>query len=341
MNCHIVILILIIISLPAVATGKTSNARHWNKDRGYSPFSHAHPDGILLSGGPESPAIDSCHLSDPTDGYSLTFRASAGKAPWGFFVSSGASEKIWITVSQTEEADPLSSSAALKISAYIGESRTPTITITRKKGLDLHSGPNIWRLATADTSIILSAGNHSLLEILTIPGYRSRLTTFGFASAPGGELRVEDISLVPHVKLEKNMTPMQNDTGHLREYLVSTKDSLEGYWTVFDRTLDENLLRMGGDYRFVLVRDEIPGSYRLIYIDGAVINAGKWQPGMTKAKIKEELFPGIYNVTWIDAEGKSMDKDIKAQLVEPDVLQIQFPYQSSMLRLRRHKYMPG
>lgn len=309
--------------------------RHWNYARGYSPFSRALPDGLLLQGSGASPAIDSCRLARPFGPFSLTFRGSASGGPWGFFLDDVHTGRLWVTVIPVEQPGPISSAPALRIEATPQGSASPAASATIDAGLDLHSGPNIWRIASSDGTLTVSAGNRSLSPRLELPVSGTSLAAFGFVAAPGATLRVQDISLIPIASTSTLPTLPPEELSRLPERLAASRDSLEGYWTVFDRTLNEDLLRMGGDYRFALVRDTIAARYLLVYLGGARVNAGKWHPGMIKASFTEDPFPGIYSVGWTDASGAPLGHDIKAQLSEPGLLLIQFPYHSSQLRLRR------
>lgn len=320
--------LLLLLSIPG-ALAQYPAARHWNSARGYAPFSRALPEGILLKGEAASPAADSCRLSEPLAAYTLTFRASASEAPWGFFIDDNADRRTWISVSRIEKSNPLSSAAALRIEATRDGDDKATVSTTADKGIDLYSGPNIWHLVASGQTMTLRAGNRSLTPLFEIPVPSSSISGFGFIAAPGGTLHVESITLAPLSRpdIERKITgPIPPP---------SATDSLEGTWTVFDRTLDEALLRLGGDYRLAITGAGRKGEYNVVYLGGARVNASQWHPGMIKATLREDPFPGIYSVAWTDASGLVMSHDIKAQLVEPGLLQIQFPYQSSAIRLRR------
>lgn len=75
--------------------------------------------------------------------------------------------------------------------------------------------------------------------------------------------------------------------------------------------------------------------YAILYIGGAKVNQGKWKTGMVKGYLYPDPFEGIYSVEWNDAEGMRLTESVKAQAGEGSTLTIQFPYQSSVLRLRK------
>lgn len=344
---------VVMAAAPLQAAPETSFARYWNKGRGYAPFLHATGDGIVIDNSSCATLIDSCLLQNPVTDFSLTFRVSninskpgckypytkadgakgsVANPPWGFFISPQQGKKTWFSVIPVEKDDPFSSAPALRIVVNTEGDDSPVYSTTVGSGLNPYDGANVWRLAKSGDCLILSAGDRGMTELASV-GVSGKCRAFGFAVTPGGRIRVTDISLQPGPPIADLEAGEWNDTGKLDRYFADSDDSLEGFWTVFDRTLDESLLRLGGDYRLAIVRNG--GKYDIIYIDGAITNAGKWKTGMTKGSLIPDSFPGIFNVEWIDAEGRIMRNGIKAQTGEGGTLLLQFPYQSSTLRLRR------
>ena len=115
--------------------------------------------------------------------------------------------------------------------------------------------------------------------------------------------------------------------------MSSSRDPMEGIWVIFDRNLDESLLKPGGDYVLAIVREG--ERYLMIYLEGAAVNSQKWSPGMIKGILNPTYFNGIYDTEWIDAECQSLNNGVKSQYGEGETLTIQFPYHSSSLRLRK------
>ena len=106
---------------------------------------------------------------------------------------------------------------------------------------------------------------------------------------------------------------------------------MEGIWGVFDLMLEDDRLRMGGDYLLALVKSDT--GYDILYIGGAVKNPSSWSPGILKGRLVASPFEGIYNVEWIDVTGKTVE-GIKAQS-DNGLLRLVFPDDSSELRLRK------
>ena len=97
--------------------------------------------------------------------------------------------------------------------------------------------------------------------------------------------------------------------------------------------IDEKMLKTGGDYRLAIIKSKDRDSYEIIYLSGGVVNGSKWKRGMIKGYITPMPFDSVYEIEWIGASGKTL-KGIKAQK-EGDILTLQFPSQSSSLRLRK------
>ncbi len=116
--------------------------------------------------------------------------------------------------------------------------------------------------------------------------------------------------------------------------LAHSKDPTEGRWRQLDYTLEEDLLKSGGEYEIIILRRE-DGNYELIYSEGASINRSEWQTGMLKGLLRPTGLEGIYNAEWRDAMGRSIETEIKAQREPDNILTIFFPRQSSTLRFAR------
>lgn len=375
------LLAILLLAVCALA-GATSPGRglHWNAARGYAPFVFSTPSGIRIANDTCSTICDGVAFPSPVNEFSISFRASnlsslpSGKASfrlpggkkasrrfpeWRLYLLSSASDTLFISFKTIEKENAIDSEAAMRVSASrsgLGHCGEKVIT----DGLDLFTGANTWILSSSGGGITLSGGNRELKKILDISGSNLKFTGFGFAASPGCTLLITDItftdrstpSMVPHPVWE-NPEAMQ------RRFAVS-EDPMEGYWVMFDRTLDESLLMPGGDYRLAIVKDNaaflsehdngasiapngnIPSKsttadsqYLIIYLSGAVKNASQWQPGMVKGRLVPDSFPGIFSLIWYDADGSPLSHGLKAQRGDGETLLLQFPYQQSSLRLRK------
>lgn len=327
---------------------------HLNAGRGYGPFATATPSGLMLEAATDKPLHDGCRLERNTDGFTLRFMAAnlhnhpsrsysyvsgdgtrkkVSCPAWGFYVVGDRGDSLTFIVKTFEQTDALSSRPAVTVVANSSIQRGSAGEATVKEGIDLHEGNNIWSLSVSGGEATLSVGNHGVNKVMALAAGMSDIAGFGFMAMPGASLKVSDITFsYDDAMRDVEMTSWSNPD-HLENYLKASKDSVEGIWVVFDRTLEETLLQLGGDYRFAMVKHG--DIYRLIYLSGARVNGGNWKPGMVKARFTPDSFPGIYSVEWYDSQGDVLSNSVKAQWEDGDVLSIQFPYQSSVMRLRK------
>lgn len=159
------------------------------------------------------------------------------------------------------------------------------------------------------------------------------LDSIGVFAGPGGLVRIETIRVSPTIS-QPDLLTQWADASSLDSLLQRSSDPLEGYWRMYDYTLDQNLLRVGGEYRLAIVADG--DRYLIVYLDGARTGAGIWIPGMLKGELRRTSFPGIWDVTWMDASMQPMSYGLKAVSSESGtVITIEFPAQESRIRLRR------
>lgn len=327
---------------------------HFNTGRGYSPFQHATPGGIDIHNQTFADISDGTGLPDSLSDFSISFRAtnlschpskrftykdSQGtrrnrlNPEWSFWVCTTDADTLSFTIKSEDIPDPISSTPALRITARRSGSGDIIASQVIKEGVDCHSGANSWNITVSPLSINISAGNHTLQPVLTMPNAGCRFTGFGFTASPAAHVLISDITITDKTPDARRQATEYGDAEKLKERLENPQDSLEGYWAVFDRTLEETLLQMGGEYRLAIIKDG--DRYLILYLSGAKTNASAWEPGMIKGILTPDPFPDTYSVTWYDSEGNPLTKDIKAQLGEGTTLLIQFPYHSSTLRLRR------
>lgn len=352
-------LILIITSfLYAVSsypqTLSTNKTIHWNKHRGYQPFKNATSEDIHMHNQCSDTLYDCINFEDTLAHFSITFRASnltcnPGKnfkytayngetrhrqnPEWGLILQSSRGDSLIMEVKTEEVADKFSSHSAVRVDIYHKGFSEKFYIEPISEGINCFSGPNCWEIGISPKDITLSAGNRGLNTICRIPNPFESYTAFGFIASPAAEISITDITL--HDLSSPAMTPHPRweNAEAISSYLSYSKDPIEGYWTIFDRTLDESLLQTGGEYKLAIIREG--DKYLILYLDGARTNARAWKQGMLKGKLIPDPFPKTYSLTWYDSEGNPLSKDIKAQQEEEDILSIQFPYQSSTMRLRR------
>lgn len=307
---------------------------NWNSHRGYLPFSSATSRGLKLYNSSDSSLTDEFFLPQPASKLSLSFRSktSNGKARgrvWGVFLIT-PSDTVLATVNPSEI--PSSHESSPGITFNIRSSQViENGPFTFIEGFDPFDGDNLWQIDLSDGIFSIFGGDRKLNQICSLP-FAGYVTAFGFFTAPKCNLLVSDIS-VDYTPAEYFSSKTPFDFDSLDEYLSHSSDPMEGYWALFDRELEESLLKMGGNYSLACVSDG--EDYIFLYLDGASVNSGDWQPGDLKLTLHQSPFPGIFDVEWLDALKAPLSRDIKAQTTDPGFLLIQFPYHSSFLRLRR------
>lgn len=322
---------------------KSPVSYHWNSQRGYKPWQHATPRGIEIINNTHAPMTDSCCVSMPSDGFTLSFRTSSGgdskrlKASWGFFISTPDAPDIWATMEHLSETET-TLHGSLRISIYTGTDSIPVASSTVSEGFNLYGGDNLWVLRKDGNTLRLGGGNRYISEFLStslpkIPrmGRDDRTGTLGFTISPNSKILISDISIIPEASTVTPEMTHWKDTGKLEKHLSKSRNRIEGYWTMGSRTLEESKLRMGGDYRLAIVYDK--GRYFLIYLGGATKNQGLWSPGAIKGVLTPRGSDNSFDVEWVDASGLVMSHDITAIAEGDDSITIYFPYQQSNLQL--------
>lgn len=322
---------------------------HWNKGRGYNSFSHATNEGIAINNLTDSLILDCFNFPEPSTDLKLSFRLKNNngkpnkgypyyspegdkksvKNPFYGFIIITETDTLAFTLNPHEEIYTQDSQPAVRLKFTDNNQRT--IEETLRNGISTIGNDNIWSVSLSDNLLSLYAGDKGLKEIMSIPLNVSLFSGFGFFAGWGSDIVVSDISAT--VSQYPETTTLSNNIEDLQSYFKKSKDNMEGYWTLFDRELEETLLKTGGDYTLACIKDG--EEYLFLYLDGAIVNKDKWKPGDIKIKLIPTPFEGIYYVEWHDAMKDILSNDIKAQTGEGNTLLIQFPYQSSKLRLRK------
>lgn len=322
---------------------------YWNKGRGYAPFKHASDEGIIIENLSDTLIYDYYPLPNPSETFSLNFRSKningnpsknyyyfnkSGKRVhirnphWGFFITS-LTDTLAINVKNGEKITATEPEPTLDVMAYnLKNGDKLKASLTDK--INPYSGENLWTVNVEDGILTVTGGDRGLSPILSIKCGED-ITGFGFYAGWGDKITISDISIE---FIEKKQIENLVAGDNIDDYINGSEDQMEGYWTLFDRDLEEALLKFGGIYTLLCLKDGEEG-YSMLYMEGASVNSTNWTKGDIKARLKPTSFEGIYDVEWIDAMKTPLKKDIKAQIGEGETLIFQFPYQSSKFRLRK------
>lgn len=203
-------------------------------------------------------------------------------------------------------------------------------------GIATHDGENSYSLRVEDGVFTLFGGNRKYISLMEKPSAGFYPDSIGVFLAPGARLEID------HIVLDVRSERVGDSPGALSRFAIPevrhtyfshSADRMEGEWEIFDRSLEESRLRLGGSYRMALVKGA--GGYDLIYLDGASKQKERWQPGMTKGRLTPTSFSGVFDVEWIDPSGYPLQGEIKAQYSAPDILTLRFVDHDSELRLRK------
>lgn len=271
---------------------------------------------------------------------------------WGFMAAADSGDTLRIGVKIIEHTpNAIESQAALKFSAEVAPTEASeaadegdvlaegVAAMTFEKivtsGVSIPGGWNHYRiLMDATGGLTLLAGERKLNRIFTIPypEAQGKLQELAIELRPGAAVEVKDVSvreLPAPGNLRASLTQEE-----LQERFLQTSDPIEGRWKIFDESMQESLLRLGGDYELGMLR--VPnGSYEIIYLAGAETNGEAWKPGMLKGRLTPGGIATVYDLEWVDAFGATLSYRLKAQREADDLLTLQFPYHESKLRLYR------
>ncbi len=327
-----VIFLFAIVGIIGAISGLASAARpaiYMNSTRGYQLFRNATDSTLIIKGNGGEAEIDMIPVT-PGRSFLWDFRAAtSGKreSDWSIWLK-GKERVLEIRfLTNDNHLDETYTSPHLEM--IIEESGKEIIRKKIYDGLNIYNRDNSFRVIGGESGLALYGGNRAYMRLHEVTGYEFYPDSIGFSMNSKGMLNID------HFLLETNapyVYPGMEKAADFDDFLNKIKkseDSIEGEWAIFDRSLEDDYLRMGGDYRLALVRNG--NDYDIIYISGAVKNPGLWNPGMYKGKLKASAFDGVYDVEWIDSSGRSVNA-IKAQY-ENDLIKVIFTELSSELRL--------
>ena len=252
---------------------------------------------------------------------------------WGISLRQTDGEELRVSIRSGETDDNgLGTMQAVCATATTPDGRS--LTIKAPGHLASSGNRNMATLARirGEWRLTVAADKVCDLGALPIPeGFTA--DSVGLFAGQGSKIAIESITFTQEPVPEDLMSRWA-DPDSLDRHLTRSTDLIEGYWHVFDSTLENDLLRLGGDYMLAIVKDE--GRYLIVYLGGAETNRGLWSPGMIKGELQPTAFGGIFDLTWIDACLRPMSHRLKAYTADSSTtLTLEFPYQQSMVRLRR------
>ncbi len=203
-----------------------------------------------------------------------------------------------------------------------------------KDGIDPYRGKNSWRIARGDGFWRIFAGNRSYSQVATFPDSGFHVDGPKLEALPGGDINFS--CLVSEFGLDHHDPAMREDVADFLEARDWPKTSVAGAYMLLDYEIDDSFAEIGGAYRVALMPSDAPSAFDVVYLSGATVLPGRWQPGMVKARLLATPFSNIYDVLWNDAQGNVMARDIHSDF-DPltQILTIRFPYQNAVMRFRK------
>lgn len=351
-GCIIMIfsLVGIVTAFGGIAGAALREPEYYNSHRGFGALSADSASGpLMIAGtGPDTACV-SIPLSGAAD-FTVTFRASnlsAGNARQSRYAGADgrthtAPRPAWgiscgiRSFTVTSIHDPYDDMITSRI-----EISGPGGIATVRGGADFTDGPNTWSLRRRGDRMALLAGNRRLETVMETDFQGPSPDHIRLFVLPGCRLEVDYISADAGTN---QMPSRRSELSHFADpdvresYFRRSTDDMEGIWEIFDRQLEDAVLRVGGEYRLAIVSRGNGRDYDMIYLGGAVKNGSSWVAGMRKGTLRGTSFSGVYDVEWLDPAGRLLDGDIKAQLTSRGVVTFQFPdHAGSSLRLRKVK----
>lgn len=198
---------------------------------------------------------------------------------------------------------------------------------------DWNDGWNCWKLTHNGGNWTLQGGERDYNDVARWQTVAFNPTEMVIGANRGGLINADWISLKCADDRRSELSYLANPDV-LDSYLLRSTNPIEGMWEMYDRTMEENMLRPGGDYQLAIVGDA-DGGYQILYQSGATKNKQQWERGAIKGKLTPTSTENLFDVEWRDADGKPLQTEIKAEFQSPDFLNFTLPYLSSSFRLHK------
>lgn len=147
-------------------------------------------------------------------------------------------------------------------------------------------------------------------------------------SGKGEHLR-KDSEIISTGDIRKSDFPTIAD---LYKYIEASANPIEGIWSHYDQ--DSPSLRVSSRHRYSFaVVSKGDRQYDIVFLkaSGGELNP-IWKPLDVKACFSETGFPGIFNLEWMDMDGRPVDTDATVQMTGDNMMTLRFPYWDTTVR---------
>ncbi len=195
------------------------------------------------------------------------------------------------------------------------------------KGLDVATGYNTILLECNKESAKIFTGKN---ELNFVSKFNHNLNNGKCGIYTNDMLHVMSLAVETKRNIEKEV---ETDWSieKINNYLKFSDDKIEGFWEYLDRNNDDKKAKIGGRYKFAIVKDN--EEYLILYISGAITNKLSWNIGMLKGKLKPTIFENHYDLVWYDSMLYQIETDAHADITDDVILNLQFPIYESSFRL--------
>lgn len=216
----------------------------------------------------------------------------------------------------------------------VEDSKTSVLkTIEMDDGIDLYDGYNVVCVEYDGNKTSIAIGNNVLRYVAQFDNISYTATSkYGIFAGPAAKLAIERIVL-RYSPIVKQQLVTNWNMQSLTQHFANSNNAYEGFWTFFDKDLDENKLRLGGRYTIALVKSG--DGYDIIYVDGAQVNNDQWTCGMLKGHIGTTQFIDNYTLTWYDSTMRAFSNDVYATIENYTLLSLYFPEHKSYIRFAK------
>lgn len=330
-----VIFLFAIVGIITAISGIASAAppaRYYNSIRGFKPFQNATDSTLIISNTNTERIEDMIPISSCQE-LKWEFRIADLKHStngWGIKMKNENGEELIVTFAYIDNRfDETYTSPHLELD--IKRSESEKISKQLYRGVNLENGENAFRIVTNRDNWSLFGGNREYSLLYNETGNGFIPDSIGFVCFQGGAIEIG--AMLVDVKENLNQPALLNsfDLATLRNGFTTTTDPLEGEWAIYDHQVEDDYLRLGGDYHLAIKKSGL--GYDIIYLGGACKNTDSWQPGMLKGRLIPGHFKNVYDVEWLDISGETITP-IKAEH-DDSFLRLIFPELSSEIRLAK------
>lgn len=234
---------------------------------------------------------------------------------------------IELTWNNTNFGDILDVRQAIVNIVEVKNSRQKVVkSVALERGVNLSTGFNTILVEAKGSKYNVFVGDDELMYIGTF----SNDSLFGSCGLIASvDSYVSNFVVNSEYDISKTIFTQNTEQTLIEKFKISSSSSIEGFWSYLDRNNDPDWARLGGRYRFALVKNA--NDFDIIYIGGAEINKLNWKEGMIKGRLKSTIFQNHYDVEWYDSMFDIIDEDSHAT-IKDSILTIEFPIYKTQIR---------